>query len=79
MGHQAIDFYSTRTFIQIDDNCISQLLLNEQIDNKVLYLKSSDCVFMECKMQSLVPNFFIHNIRELLEKMSEGKEMGSLA
>jgi len=34
---------------------------------------------MECKMQSLVPNFLIHNIRELLEKKSEGKEMGSLA
>jgi len=34
---------------------------------------------MQCKMQSLIPNFFIHNICELLEKMSEAKEMGSLA
>ena len=34
---------------------------------------------MQSKIQSLVPNFFIHNIREMLEKMSLGNEIGSLA
>lgn len=33
---------------------------------------------MQLKTQMLVPNFFIHNVRELLEKMSVGDEVSGL-
>jgi len=33
---------------------------------------------MQLKSQMLVPNFFIHNVRELLERMSLGDEVSGL-
>lgn len=79
VGHQAVDQHSPHDLIHLNAQCDTQLLLNEQTHNKVKELKQSDCVYLQSKIQSLVPNFFIHNIREMLEKMSEGNEISSLA
>lgn len=57
----------------------SGILRNSQAHRKVMLAKVSDCTFMQLRSQSLTPNIFLHNVRELLEKMAIGEEGLSLA
>ena len=41
--------------------------------------RNSDCTFMQLKSTLLVPNFFLHNIREMLEKLKVGEEGAALS
>jgi hypothetical protein len=46
------------------------LLLESQAEYQVRLVGVSDCTFMQLRSYSLTPNIFLHNIRELLEKMA---------